>query len=128
MILDDIKQIILNDNPNYNVFMGFMPASPADCITLYLTSGYGNDFDLDGTKKRINQGVQAIIRASNPLMAFTMAENFDSCLDGKAQTINGTHYYKIFKEGGTINLGRDEQGQNTLISCNYTVSYEKGVN
>ena len=127
MLLDDIEKIITNANAGFNVFLGWLPAKPAAAIALILTTGYGNEFDLDGSNKHVNQGLQTLIRAPDAGQSYTMAAAVEACLDGKPQTVNGTYYTKIFKVGGTVNLGLDEQGHNTLLSLNFIIEWEENT-
>ena len=98
-----------------NLFVGFEPESPDNCVTVYSTISDASEYTLDGQvleKRR----VQIRVRNRKPFDGLTLMNSIASLFDpGLRLSINFNTYQLVQKVGGIYNIGVDERMRTVYV-------------
>lgn len=94
-----------------DMFVGHMPDSPNNVITIYESGGY--PLDLAGFLRYPT--LQVIVRNESYATARTKIDQIISTLHRTTNTtINGTKYCSIYSTGDAASIGKDDQNRSQL--------------
>jgi hypothetical protein len=111
MLLDDIDSY-LTQNGITDIFIGQLPPSPDDCVSLFEYAGEPPDLHWNGEYP----GLQVIARAKKYPTARAKIEQVKNILHGVTEeTINGTRYLLIHARQSPETLGKDENGRQMFV-------------
>jgi len=122
---EDIKDMLVDNSSlglvfGTDLFIGKIPTTPANCITIRDTSGGIPDISLDSSSF-YNPTVQIIVRNTDYTVGYTLIENIRESLHGRAQeTWNGTLYSVITAQSDIGSLGWDDNDR-ALFSINFNM-------
>lgn len=124
-ISEDIKTLLVAAGYVFatNLFISTVPATVANCITLFDTSSTPPDSTFDG-KVFFNESFQIIIKNVSYPAAHTVATNLIDLLNNKTNlTINGSYYLAIMLVNGanllTTSGVESNKSDGTLLSINF---------
>ncbi len=124
-ISEDIKALLVAENYVFatNLFISTVPATVANCVTLFDTSSTPPDGTFDG-KVFFNESFQIIVKNVSYPAAHTVATNLINLLNNKTNfTINGSHYLAIMLVNGpnllTMSGVESNKLNGTLLSINF---------
>ncbi len=132
----DIKDMLVAETDmefKKQIFINNLPGKPMNCLSIYDTSGSAPDTTLDRFVME-NPTVQIIIRNSNYVSAYTVANQIKEVLHAKANELwNDTFYQSILlMSGPTTILGQqtvsETKAGETIISMNFIVKRNKKIN
>ncbi len=98
-----------------DLFLGFLPDTPDDCVVLYEYGGLASEHTFKATPGAAweNPRVQIVARAKVYNTGRTKIENTYKKLDGLINTtMTGVRYLGIFAIQSPFFLDRDERGRN----------------
>jgi len=105
-----------------NLFVGFEPAYPDNCVTVYPIMSDVNEYTLDGTvfmKNRIQIRVRNIVHSNGLQLINDIADNVS--MVGPI-IINGTKYQLIQRIGNVYNIGVDEKMRTVfIVNCDMVI-------
>ena len=109
----------LQQSINDTIYLGFRPAQPDTCITLYQTSGLPPD-----AKHQYNSiGLQVSTRAKHYTTAYNLAYAvFNKLQSLSTQTVSGTYIVDIQADQDPYSLGQDEINR-FLFTQNFIIQY-----
>lgn len=100
-----------------DIFVGVMPASPADVVTLYDYGGEPSFLHWGGEEAR----VQVVARSASYLTAEAKVRSLYEMLHGLAETTVGTRRVLLVQAlQPPFLLTRDDQGR-SLVACNFRI-------
>lgn len=104
-----------------DLFIGFEPTNPDDCVTIYDTPSGPPQLTYDRTERYEYPSVQVRVRNMNYVLGWEMAHNVMNLLHGRGhETWNGAYYSVIKCANGPSFLARDEHGR-MLFVVNFDV-------
>lgn len=135
-LLIDIKDMLETEinslyplNLGDNLHISVMPDSPIDCVALYDTSSSPSEMTMDDTpaSEIKNGGFQVLIRNTNWLTCYSIAQAVEDVLQGKANELwNNTYYLFIQKLSGPMQLTQEiPKKRQHILSLNFIVKRSK---
>lgn len=119
MLIDDIATYLVAEGVGTigtDIFKGFQPPEPTECLVIIPTGGLAPDPDLVGIK---DPTIQILTRAATISAAMALAEAAYDALHGLANTTLGSTYVMYCKAlQEPTSIGQDDNS-NFEISCNY---------
>lgn len=113
MIIDDIANYIIDEGVQIgttdlalgtNLFKGYLPDDPDDCVAIFDTGGIEPDQELPVGDPTF----QVLVRSSDYEKAFNCIQSIATLLHQKRNlTIESTYYYFIYLMGEPGHIGRD---------------------
>ena len=112
MIIDDISKDIETSNTTLslktNLFKGFMPDNPDNCVVVLDTGGAAPDKDIPTGSPTF----QILVRDKNYKTGHDLMQTIVNLFHRRMnETIGTTYYYSIFLLGEAGNIGRDDKGR-----------------
>lgn len=112
MIIDDIANHIVDQGVGLtlgtDLFKGFLPDSPDDCVAIFDTGGIEPDRDIPTGDPTF----QIIVRSTDYETADTLINSIVDLLHQKRNsTIGTTYYYYIYLLGEKGHIGRDAKNR-----------------
>lgn len=99
-----------------NLFIGFEPAKPDACVTLFDTTGFSPQLVLDGTAMYEYPSLNIRVCNKEYKAGMSLAREIVDALHGvEHETWNGTLYTVIYCSSGPALLDRDENGRFRFI-------------
>jgi hypothetical protein len=126
MMLSEIAEYLEDEaigTVDTDIFVGFMPDDPADCICLYEYAGSAPDWTGDG-KKHMNPGLQVVGRGNVHATVRAKLQEIEDLLDGLVNTTIGTSFYVgIWAAQSIVPLGWDKNL--VKLAQNYRIKVRK---
>ena len=116
----DIKDMLEDDTSlglkiKVNLFIGFEPTTPGDCVTIFDTPGGPHAKSMDSEIYEY-KAVQIRVRNTNYNTGYDLAEAIKTSLHGRVQeTWNGALYTVILIPNGVFHLDWDENHRARFI-------------
>lgn len=111
MMLSEIAEYLEDEavgTVDADLFVGFMPDSPASCVCLYEYGGSPPDWTGD-LKKHMNPGLQVVGRGSVHATVRAKLQVIEDLLDGLVNTTIGSSFYvSIWAAQSVTPLGWDK--------------------
>lgn len=99
-----------------DLFVGFQPDDPDDCVTVFDSAGAPPDLTLDPSEVYDRPGVNIRIRNASYPDGWTMANDIKRVLQGRHdETWNGTLYSVLVCTGDPLFLNRDKRGRSQFV-------------
>lgn len=98
-----------------NLFVGFEPVSPDNCVTVYSTMSDGSEYTLEGAVLEKNR-VQVRVRNIKPFDGLSLMSSIADLFDpGTKITVNNNTYQLVLKVGRIYNIGVDERMRTVFV-------------
>lgn len=120
IVSDEIKDILINEITSLvfgrNLFIGFEPPNPDNCVTIYDTGGAGLDLSYDRSERYYRATFQVRIRNNSYVDGLELANRAMETLHGRGHEQWGDAIYELIQcTSGPAFIGRDEHDRMVFV-------------
>lgn len=120
IVSDGIKDLLVSEFSSLvfgqNLFIGFEPANPDDCVTIYDTGGAGLDLAYNRSEKYYRASFQVRVRNSSYVKGLEIANRVMETLHGRGHEEWGDAIYELIQcTSGPAFIGKDEHGRMIFV-------------
>ena len=118
---EDIKDMLVANSDlglvfGTNLFIGFEPAKPDSCVTLFDVPGFSPELVLSGQSTYEYPSLSVRVSSKDQKVGYALAQKIKDALHGVGpETWNSTLYTVIYCTSGPALLDRDENGRFRFI-------------
>lgn len=120
IVSDNIKDLLVSTigslDFRQNLFIGFEPANPDNCVTIYDTGGAGLDLVYNRSEKYYRASFQVRVRNNSYIKGLELANTIMETLHGRGHEKWGDSIYELIQcTSGPAFIGKDEQGRMMFV-------------